>query len=283
MMPLDLILVRHGQSEGNLAKRLSEAGDNSVFQTDFVNRHSSEFRLSHKGRTQARKAGDFLKALFHAIEGPCRKWDSDDAYFVSEYVRAKETAGLLDIPAAQWFCDINLVERDWGEMDIISEEDRKKHFSASLQRREREPFFWRPPGGESFLDLCDRLRSVLDRLHRECSDKRVLIVCHGEVMRAFQVLIERLSQEEFRRLYFSKHSKDRIHNCQVIHYTRRKTVHTKGIAISTHLSSVRSYRPADDSFNSSYWGEVYWREINRVRYSNAELLSQVESVKPMLT
>ena len=35
------------------------------------------------------------------------------------------------------------------------------------------------PNGESIAQLCLRIDGVLHTLHRECSDKRVLVVCHG--------------------------------------------------------------------------------------------------------
>jgi NAD+ kinase len=60
-MPLDLVLVRHGESEGNVASRFAEAGDNSVFSEEFCNRHNSRLRLTDRGRQQASAAGDWIK------------------------------------------------------------------------------------------------------------------------------------------------------------------------------------------------------------------------------
>ena len=61
MLPIDLIFVRHGQSEGNLAHRMSEKGDNSFFTPEFRERHSRAFRLTNKGIEQAKSAGFWLK------------------------------------------------------------------------------------------------------------------------------------------------------------------------------------------------------------------------------
>jgi broad specificity phosphatase PhoE len=63
-LPIDLVLVRHGQSEGNAAKRLSEAGDHSAFTSAFRERHSASFRLTDRGRKQAQRAGDVLRQEF---------------------------------------------------------------------------------------------------------------------------------------------------------------------------------------------------------------------------
>jgi broad specificity phosphatase PhoE len=64
MLPIDLVLVRHGQSEGNAANRLSENGDNSVFSDEFRRRHSASFRLTERGRSQAVRAGKWIEQEF---------------------------------------------------------------------------------------------------------------------------------------------------------------------------------------------------------------------------
>lgn len=261
-LPLDLVLVRHGQSEGNAAKRLSEAGDHSAYSPEFRKRHSGTYRLTDLGRTQADQAGEWLRTAFYGFPDP-----GFDRYYVSEYLRAKETAALLNLPGAGWYTDPYLTERDGGDIDIAPEDERQERFSHALEMRVIEPFFWRPPNGESFMMLCQRIDRVLDTLHRECSDKRVIIVCHGEVMRAFQVRLERLSQQDFRRLVLSKDPKDRIHNCEVIHYTRRDP--GPGRMLQPYLGWVRKVRPAEGSWSSS------WQTIRRRRYSNEDLLEEV--------
>ena len=267
--PLDLYFVRHGQSEGNAAKRLSEAGDSSAFSADFRDRHSSSFRLTDLGYQQARAAGIFLR---QNVLGQDFVFDR---MYVSEYARAQETAGLLGLPGANWLCDPYLTERDWGDADNLPDDERKKRFGEALKKREVEPFFWRPPNGESFSDLCLRVDRVLDTLHRECSDKRVIIVCHGEVMRAFQVRLERLSQVRFRDLIFSDRSEDRIHNCQITHYTRRDPSSGQ---IRPYAGWVKWTRPAEEGSPSSDWST-----IRRTTYSNADLLHLVRQIPRMVS
>ena len=93
-LPMDLVLVRHGQSEGNIAKRRSEAGDNSAFTPEFRKRHSSSLRLTGRGRSQAQMAGIWLRNEFPDF----------DRYLVSEYLRAMETAAHLSLPGANNAC-----------------------------------------------------------------------------------------------------------------------------------------------------------------------------------
>lgn len=61
-MPIDLVLVRHGESEGNLAHQRAHAGDHSVFSNvHFKAKHNPQWRLTDKGCEQAIAAGKYLK------------------------------------------------------------------------------------------------------------------------------------------------------------------------------------------------------------------------------
>src|ERR1700722_18361885 len=80
-MPLDLVLIRHGESEGNVAFGKSRQGDDSHFTPKFLTRHSSHWRLTTRGAHQARCAGDWLRENVA---------ESFDRYYVSEYLRAME-------------------------------------------------------------------------------------------------------------------------------------------------------------------------------------------------
>ena len=263
-LPIDLILVRHGQSEGNLAQRRSEKGNHADYTEAFKDRHSASFRLTDLGRTQAEQAGAWLRNEFPNF----------DRLLVSEYLRAMETAAHLALPNAQWFSDFYLTERDWGGLDVLPQNEQQEKFSEELKRRDIEPFFWRPPNGETFADLCMRVDRVLHTLRRECEDKRVIIVCHGEVMRAFQIRMERMSQKRFRELTFSENKEDKIFNCQIIHYSRRKN----GTGdLSPHMGWVRFVRPTEDTAWTSGW-----QTIKRPKYSNEELLEIVSRTPPMI-
>lgn len=262
MLPIDLVLVRHGQSEGNAAKRRSEAGDHSIYTPEFRDRHSRSFRLTDKGRRQASLAGDWLINNFWGKDG------GFDRYYVSEYIRAMETAGRLNLPGALWYPEPYLTERDWGMLDILPEHERREKFATELHMREIEPYFWRPPNGESFMDLCLRIDRVLQTYHRECSDMRVCAVCHGEVMRAFQCRIERLSQERFRELIFTENMYEKIYNCQIIHYTRRDPETNK---LGKYANWVRHVRvTAERTWVSD------WTRFERPKYSNDDLLELAE-------
>ncbi|MDE1970872.1 MAG: histidine phosphatase family protein [Patescibacteria group bacterium] len=260
-LPIDLVLVRHGQSEGNVAKRRSEQGDHSAFTEEFRSRHSSSFRLTTQGIIQAQRTGVWI----HEHLG------SFDRYVTSTHIRAMETAGNLGLSGASWFPDPYLIERSWGDLDIFSQDEQQQYFADLFKRREADPFLWRPRNGESLADVCLRFDRFLDTLHRECSNQRVIAVTHGETMRAGQMRLERWSQEQFRRTVRSRERSSKIYNCQILHYTRRDPA-TK--ILLPHMGWVRIIRPTENPVWVSDW-----KPIVRIRYSNEDLLSLAEAVQ----
>ncbi len=261
-LPIDLVLVRHGQSEGNLAKRLSEEGDNSAHARVYEGRHTQALRLTDRGRNQAKRAGIWIRENFGKF----------DRHYVSGYARALETAGLLELNDARWYQNPYLTERDWGHMDGLTEEERAGQYARALAMRDVEPYYWAPPNGESFNALCLRQERVLDTLHREQSDKSDIVVCHGEVMWAYRAIIERMAAHEFKQLHLSDNSFDRIHNCEIIHYTRRLP-RTRELA--PYLGWFRMIRPTE----TPVWVSG-WCEIKRRTYSSDDLLALIEEHYP---
>lgn len=253
-MPVDLVLVRHGQSEGNLVIMQLEKQGLPVPEA-YYKKHTAHWRLTSKGIEQAKMAGQWLR----------NNLDPDfDRYYVSDYVRAKETAAYLGLEQAMWGINLYLAERNWGIMDRFTGEQRNKEFQVDLETKMIHPFYWTPPRGESMVQLCVRLEKILETLHRECSDGRIIMVCHGEVMWGFRVILERIPPDKYVKLDHSKDPFDRIHNCQILHYSRMDP--EKGQLAST-LNWVRSICPTDLTLSSNKW-----REIVRAKFSNEQLL-----------
>ncbi|MDO8598852.1 MAG: phosphoglycerate mutase family protein [bacterium] len=265
-MPVNLVLVRHGESEGNIANRRSRAGDDGAFTQQFSERHSSLWRLTTRGIAQAKSAGAWLRENLSRGEGVT----VFDRYYVSEYVRALETAGHLGLPGAVWFRSAYLRERDWGQLDVMPDAVRRERFAEELARRERDGFFWAPPGGESMATLCLREDRILQTLHRECTDQDVGIVGHGEVMWAYRVLLERMTQPRYRALDASSDPRDHIHNCQILHYSRRDPATRK---LASSYRWMRSVCPWDLTKSRNDW-----EPIERPRHTSEELLAEVETI-----
>ncbi len=267
-MPNNLILIRHGESEGNIATNRSKQGDHSAYSDDFRNRHSSLWRLSDEGVKQAQVTGEWIRQNMNI---------KFDRFYSSEYLRAMETAANLKLENASWFTEFYLRERNWGNMDRISVQEREEKYSESLIERNIDPFYWTPPNGESIAELCLRIDRIIDTLHRECDGKNVVIVCHGEVMWAFRVRLERMSQETFHHLDSSKDPADRIHNCQILHYTRINP-NVEDQTPTPYLGWMKSICP----WRNEVDGKNKWNPIERSRYNNEELLKRVERIERII-
>jgi NAD+ kinase len=267
-MPIDLLLVRHGKSEGNLAQERARAGDTNGFTQEFRERRSSQFRLTTIGIEQAKAAGNWLKA---------KELGHFDRYYASEYIRAFETAGhlALDLLAEErWYLDFFLRERDNGLFDVMPYAEREEKFAEYHHGMKRDRFFGAPPGGESMADVALRLGRLLDTLNRECFDQRVIVVCHGETMWAMRVRLERIPAKKYDALRDSEHPHDRINNCQILHYTRRNPVSG---AMARRYDWMRSICPWDESLSSNVW-----KPIVRPTFTNQELLAMADSEKRLI-
>lgn len=265
-MPRNLVLVRHGESEGNVAVKLSKRGDHSAYTDEFVERHSSEWRLTDLGVEQAQQAGAWLRENIGSEFG---------RYYTSEYERAKETAFYLSLPNAIWYRDFSLRERNWGDLDVMSEQQKRIRFSEVIKRRKTDGLYWTPPNGESHADLCMRLVRTLHTLHRECTDMDVIIVCHGEVIRAFRFLLERWTPRQFTENDSSRNPYDKIHNCQIVHYTR---INPETGEEAPHLDWVRSVCPTDLSRSRNEW-EV----VTRPKFTNDQLIAEVNQTPRLIS
>jgi NAD+ kinase len=259
-MPVHFVSVRHGESELNLANQRSRNGDDSAFTKEFRERHESQFRLTPKGVWQAQMARDWIRANINF---------KFNRLYVSEYVRAVETALHLEIPGARWFIDYNLRERDWGELGVIPQGERTEKYADILRLRQSQIFFWRPPSGESMADLSLRLNRLWSTLARECSRDNVLLSNHGEVDWGIRIAFERISLQRYIELDASKDPFDKIHNCQILHYTREDPFTGE---ITRYYNWMRSICPWDLSLSSNEW-----QRIVRPRYTNDDLKRIVES------
>lgn len=256
-MPIDLVLVRHGESEGNVKKDWEKEG--SIIPPDFFKRHTADWRLTSLGVKQAEAASSFIKENIG---------NQFDRYITSNYVRARETAAILDLPDALWYEEPFICERNWGLFDRFTAEERAAKFEKDIQSKEIHPFYWAPPRGESLNQLCLRVKSIIDTIYRECEGQKVIIVCHGEVMWAFRIRLERIPIDTY--LAMENNLMHKIYNCQIIHYSRRNPFTGEH---APYLNWYRFVNPmAIDNLNEK------WQQINRKKFSNQELLAAVQKI-----
>jgi broad specificity phosphatase PhoE len=161
-----LILVRHGQSEANAAGLLLGRTDSG---------------LTDLGRLQAGRIGYALAAEeFPGISSgvvPFR-------ILTSPLVRARRTAEIIsealgsNAPAPE--VDERLIELDYGEL----EGQRAADLADGVWARWRADSSWRPPGGESFPDLHERVEPLWVALAPEAAAGDVIAVSHVSPIKA---------------------------------------------------------------------------------------------------
>ena len=141
-LPLDLILIRHGESERNLI-----AKDNEIEfdEKEYKSIHSSKFRLTEEGKKQSIVTGKYIKEHISS---------NFDKYYTSDYIRTKETAGLLNLENALWDCEFLIRERDNGVLSGLSNIEKELLYHDEILRRNKNLFYFAPIGGESIANVC---------------------------------------------------------------------------------------------------------------------------------
>lgn len=189
--PETLWLVRHGQSSGNVARALAEAGQLPVID---VPTRDMDTSLSALGQRQALALGKWFGALPRERQ--------PDALLVSPYRRARDTARLIlegagiDLPRHAIRADERLREKEFGILDRLTLVGiRAKYPELAEQRDHVGKFYFRPPGGESWCDVILRLRSAADSLARDHGGARLLLVAHEVIVTCFRYLLEGMDEE----------------------------------------------------------------------------------------
>lgn len=185
---VELMLVRHGESLGNVAA--SAAGLSGAEVID-VPARDADVDLSPLGYEQATALGGSFSRF-----PPSR---CPDVVWCSPYTRARRTAEII-VGTAGWKVplrvDERLRDRELGILDMLSAKGVELRLpEEALRRRWLGKFYYRPPGGESWTDVALRLRSFLADLEQLSRGERVLVVGHDAVILLFRYLLEGLSEQ----------------------------------------------------------------------------------------
>jgi 2,3-bisphosphoglycerate-dependent phosphoglycerate mutase len=172
-----LVLVRHGQSEWNLKNLFTGWRD---------------VDLSPQGVEEAKAAGRLLKA----------NGLSFDVCFTSALKRAQRTLDLmlgeLDQTGLPITRDLALNERDYGDLAGLNKDDARAKWGEEQVHVWRRSYDVAPPAGESLRDTGARvwpyyLHTVQPHVLR---GERVLIVAHGNSLRALIMALDGMTQDE---------------------------------------------------------------------------------------
>lgn len=145
-----LWLVRHGESEGNARGRFTE---------------NDAVPLTTAGREQAQRTAAFLRPLVRAPR-----------LVSSPYARARQTAEIL---AAQLGCAIEL-EHDLREQSLGELHGQPYEAALTTPGYDAQPrWAWRPPAGETLLEVQARAARALAALARASVGRDLVAVSHA--------------------------------------------------------------------------------------------------------
>lgn len=171
-----LILLRHGESVWNKENRF----------TGWV-----DVDLSDRGEEEARRAGELLRTI------------PIDVVFTSALRRAIRTAELA-LEAAGKLSSIPIIknaalnERHYGDLQGLNKDEVARKYGEQQFKLWRRSYDVPPPNGESLKMTQERVlpyyeKEILPLLRQ---GKNVLVVAHGNSLRALVMALEQLTPEQ---------------------------------------------------------------------------------------
>jgi broad specificity phosphatase PhoE len=144
--------------------------------------------LTHLGEAQGEALGQWL------AKGDIRP----DVILASPYRRTRQTtdAILAALPhAPKLYFDERLRERERGVFDGLTRKGVEAHLPEQAQARAFiGKFYHRAPGGESWCDVVQRLRPVVDRILIQHAGSMAMIVAHEVVIYCLRYIIENMDE-----------------------------------------------------------------------------------------
>ena len=177
---MNLILIRHGQSEWNALNQFTGWKDPD---------------LTAKGIEEAHNAGKIINNL---------KINFDLA-FTSALIRAQNTAEIILKEINQPLSTIKnqaLNERNYGDLAGLNKDDARKRWGDEQVHIWRRSYDIPPPGGESLKDTGERvLPFFMKEIHPHvCKGKNVLVAAHGNSLRSLIKFLDNISDEDIVKL-----------------------------------------------------------------------------------
>ncbi|CAI9102321.1 OLC1v1000568C1 [Oldenlandia corymbosa var. corymbosa] len=195
VLPKRIILVRHGESQGNK--------DDSAYSMT----PDHKIPLTNIGIQQAQKAGFGIRQVV-SDQGSSKNWRV--YFYVSPYERTRSTLREIGrafsrrrIIGVREECRVR--EQDFGNFQVA---ERMKVIKETREKFGR--FFYRFPEGESASDVYDRVSSFLESLWRDIDMNRLqqgptdelnlVIISHGLAIRVFLMKWFKWTVEQFEYL-----------------------------------------------------------------------------------
>ncbi len=153
----EIYLIRHGEAEGNIFRRLHGQYDSLLMPRGF-------------------KQLEFVKKRFESIPV--------DGCFSSDLTRAAVTARSIYLPKG-----LELQKKPaFRELDVGSWEDLSygyldNFYPSDMHRFSHDPVKWKVTGSETYTQYTDRFITAMEQAAKTYDGGTVCIFCHGAVLR----------------------------------------------------------------------------------------------------
>lgn len=154
-------VMRHGEPEG-----ICENGG-------MILRGSIDHALTERGWLQAKRRVEPLESWDVVVSSPLGRCSSFADWVVSESKSVNSNVIIKD----QWR------EVHYGDWEGLSTHDIWKKSPEVMEKLWRQPLDFCAPNGESVRDFSQRIEGAWESLLNEFQGKRILLICHGGVMR----------------------------------------------------------------------------------------------------
>lgn len=224
-----LVLVRHGQSEGDVRRSMLNQPSSQM-----LDKHPRDEEQTSTGAKECQIAGKWIAKYVLQEYG----LGTFDEYKVSPLIRTIQSADSLRINK-DWQKEDRLTERDRGYIQGMTRKQHAQEYPESYNKMLEHPFHWTPPGGESLLRVAMRFGELVDDFFQS-SNQSALFVTHRDVLWSSRVPMDRVPLDKI-----ELQDTDLIHNGHVVHYTNVSPLSKR--AESTSLIWKRSCTPWMDS------------------------------------
>jgi isoleucyl-tRNA synthetase len=172
------ISMRHGEGEHNVSGVLSAKAEDP-------------HHLTEKGRGQVKESAEILKG------------QKIDLIISSPFIRTKETTAIVAETIGLSGEKITFDERlsEWN-VGVWNGTPTKEYFDT--RKKSEDPYTFTTEGGESYREIVKRAGEFLYELETKYSGKTILLVSHGAVLRALELVAMGISvhNEKYLRATF---------------------------------------------------------------------------------
>lgn len=166
-----IYIVRHAQTDSNLRNAC-------IGHTDIP--------LNAVGEEQSRMLAEKLSGI------------NFETVYTSPLLRTVNTAApiLQRMGHAKLIMNYGLVERDFGLWDNMTFDEIQEKYPVEYKQWRKNWISYRPPDGESIVDIYSRAQETLDRILTAHKDENILIVTHLGISRTILAYLLGLTAEQ---------------------------------------------------------------------------------------